>query len=72
MHEWTHVSSSNISAFRYDEDSCLLEIEFLNGSVYQYFDVPMSVFENFSHPPGDSFGRYFSRFIRGVFRYARL
>jgi hypothetical protein len=34
------VTSSNIASIGYDEDSQTLEIEFLNGGLYQYFDVP--------------------------------
>ena len=34
------VASSNISAVGYDEQSETLEVEFLNGSIYQYYNVP--------------------------------
>ena len=32
--------SSSLARFRYEADSATLEIEFKNGNVYQYFDVP--------------------------------
>ena len=34
------VSSSNIASIGYDSDSETLEIEFTNGSIYQYFNLP--------------------------------
>ena len=39
-----HVESSNIESIGYDERSQTLEIEFLNGGVYQYFDVPVNMY----------------------------
>ena len=34
------VASSNIASIGYDPDSETLEIEFTNGSIYQYFNIP--------------------------------
>ncbi len=34
------VQSSNIRSVGYDLDEQLLEIEFENGNIYQYFAVP--------------------------------
>ncbi len=61
--------SKNISRFRYEIDTSTLEIEFKNGNVYQYFDVPESVYQAFCQ--ADSKGQFFSQNIRGAFRYAR-
>jgi KTSC domain len=47
-----------------------LEIEFTNGSVYQYFDVPEHVHDELMR--AGSHGELFSRQIRGHFRYARV
>ncbi len=41
----TPVSSSNLASVGYDSESMVLEIEFLNGSVYQYFDAPENEYE---------------------------
>lgn len=38
------VSSSHLKNLKYDNKTKTLEIEFLNGSVYQYEDVPEKVF----------------------------
>ena len=37
-------ASSNIARFAYDDGSRVLKVEFMNGSVYDYFDVPNHVF----------------------------
>ena len=34
------VRSSNIRSIGYDQKTQTLEVEFLKGGVYQYFDVP--------------------------------
>jgi len=39
----TAVSSSNIRSIGYDTDSQVLEVEFHDGGVYQYYEVPPSV-----------------------------
>lgn len=70
MNEWISVQSSTIARIRWDEQASTLEVEFLGGRVYQYFDVPIGVFETFRSAP--SHGEFFHNNIRGHFRYARL
>lgn len=41
------VSSSAIVSLGYDPSSETLEVEFTGGSVYQYYDVPESVYRDF-------------------------
>jgi len=65
-----HVDSSNIESIGYDAQSQILEIEFQNGNVYQYFDVPESIYQNLM--AAGSHGRYFSENVKGYFRYARI
>lgn len=64
------VESSNLSSVGYDDSSQTLEVEFKNGSVYQYFDVPAS--EHSELMRSASVGTYFSSNIRAAYRYARL
>jgi len=56
------VSSSMISSIGYDEDTEILEIEFGNGAVYQYFDVPQGVWTDFQN--AESHGIFFNREIK--------
>lgn len=62
----TPVVSSNLAAVGYDRASMTLEVEFLNGSVYQYFDVPAVEYEQLLS--ADSVGRYFCQAIRDCYR----
>lgn len=64
------VDSSNIAAIGYDSASETLEIEFLNGAVYQYFDIPEVHFEGIMN--ADSKGQYLAQNIKGAFRYSRV
>lgn len=64
------VSSSNIAEIGYDEPSGTLEILFHSELLYQYFDVPLVVYEEFI--VASSYGRYLNSNIKGKFRYARI
>jgi len=47
-----------------------LEVEFQRGSVYQYFDVPVSEYDQLLSAA--SVGKYFCEFIRDCYRYVQL
>jgi hypothetical protein len=64
------VSSSNLKTVGYDKESMILEIEFLNGSVYEYYEVPGS--EYTALMGASSHGSYFSRNIKNRYRYRRI
>ena len=64
------VSSSNIASIGYDENSSTLEIEFLNNSIYQYFDVPQHIYQALMQ--ADSHGHYLAQNIKGVYRYSKI
>lgn len=68
--ERKNVTSSNLKSIGYDNGSQTLEIEFLDGSVYQYFDITESVFEELME--AESHGKYLARNIKGVYRYSRV
>lgn len=63
------VSSSTIGSIGYDPNSQVLEVEFKNGNVYQYFDVPEQVFDEFCIAPSP--GRYLSEELKPRYRYSR-
>jgi hypothetical protein len=62
------VSSETIAEIGYQDAT--LEIMFTTGAVYQYFDVPDSVYDQLMR--ADSHGRFFNEQVRGRFRYARV
>ncbi len=66
----TPVSSSNLKSVGYDGLSQTLDIQFRSGHVYQYSNVPYSVYASLLSAP--SHGKYFWRAIRGRFRYRRV
>lgn len=66
---WIEGNSSNIARFKYDAASQVLSVEFINGGVYNYFDVPKFVFEEMQS--AGSRGQYLAQRIKGTYRYAR-
>ena len=63
------VSSSNIAAVGYDEDTGMMEVEFLNGSAYQY-QVDKNVFEQLL--TAGSVGQFFSMNVRNNYSANRV
>ena len=64
------VSSSALRSVGYDASRRILVIEFHNGSVYRYFDVPSNVHVGLME--ASSHGKYFHRHIRNSgYRYSR-
>jgi len=68
--EMIKVDSSNVEAVGYDEDSSTLQVEFKNGGMYQYFDVPEEVFIGLRD--ADSVGGYLAARIKGTYRYSKV
>ena len=64
------LSSSVIASAGYDERTSTLEIEFVSGRIYRYFDVPRAQFDGLLS--AESVGTYFNANIRDVFDYAEL
>ena len=68
--EMTNVDSSNVESVGYDENSSTLQVEFKNGGIYQYFDVPEDVFTGLRD--ADSVGGYLAARIKGNYRYSKV
>jgi hypothetical protein len=65
-----YVSSSNVEAIGYDEDTETLRVWFLNGSVYDYSGVGIMEFEALREAP--SVGSYLARNIKGQYPYEKI
>jgi len=65
LSDWKTVASSNIAAVAYDDESNTLGIQFLDGSIWTYADVPSWHFDNLLGAV--SVGKYFRAWIRGKF-----
>lgn len=68
--EMIPVSSSNISAIGYDDQSATMIIEFKNNSAYEYYDVPQ--FEYDSLMSADSKGSYANKNIYKTYRQQKI
>jgi hypothetical protein len=66
----TPVASSNIASIGYDPRNLTLEVEFTDGSIYQYFDVPEAVYQEFMR--AGSKGKFLHANIKGSYRYVKL
>ncbi len=65
------VSSRSLRSLGYDLDEQALEVEFHNGSVYRYEQVPPEVVQALLE--ADSLGRYFNQVFKPQhYRYRRL
>ena len=64
------VSSSNIASIGFDPGSQTLEVEFLSGTIYQYFGVPDYVYDSFLN--SGSKGSFFNHEIRNVYPPTRI
>lgn len=64
------VDSSNLADVGYDSTIMTLEVGFRNGSVYQYFDVPETVYQEFMR--ATSKGQFLNQNIKNNYRYAKL
>lgn len=68
--ERSSVTSSNVSAIGYDPDSQILEVEFNNGSVYQYSGVPEYEFDGIISAA--SKGTYLNTNIKNKYPFSKL
>lgn len=69
--EMTPVTSSNIAAIGYDDQSATLTIQFIKeNAVYEYYDVPQYVYDELS--VAESHGKYAHQNIYHVYRQQRI
>lgn len=64
------VTSSNVAEVGYDTATMTLEVAFKNGAVYQYFDVPESVYQELMR--SDSVGKFLNEQIKNSYRYTKV
>ena len=68
--ERQRVSSSNIRSIGYDNSTSTLEVEFVNGRIYQYYNVLELVYSSLMS--ASSHGQYLAANIVNNFRYKEL
>lgn len=64
-----HIDSYTPKGLRYDPVTEIAEVEFTNGFVYQYYDVPKEVYEEFLNAP--SRAKFFDEKIRRSYSFGR-
>lgn len=63
------LQSSALTAVKFSPESNVLEVEFRNGLIYEYFGVSRSLYEQLL--TASSKGAFLGRFIRNCFPYRR-
>jgi len=64
------VSSGTIAAVGYDEAAALLYVQFTDGSLYEYLNVPSPIHDGLME--ATSHGRYFDASIRPHYSYRKV
>lgn len=64
------VLSTEIEWIGYERKNHMLQVEFIEGQVYQYSNVPESVFHEFLNAP--SHGRFFEQNIKSRYSYRKV
>jgi len=64
------VASSNVATIGYDEPSQTLEVEFLSGTIYQYYNIPPNL--NVQLMQAGSKGRFLNTYIKNAYPYSRV
>jgi hypothetical protein len=64
------INSSNLKSSTYDTEEKTLVVEFNNGAIYQYDEVPWEVFTKFRM--SESQGKYFNGSISKTYKYKKV
>ncbi len=64
------VASSNIASIGYDAGTETLEVEFLSGAIYQYYNVPQNMYDQLVQ--AGSKGRFLNTYIKNAYPYSRV
>jgi hypothetical protein len=68
--EMESVTSSNIAAIGYDQETAVLTIQFIKGGIYEYYDVPSYEHEELMR--ADSKGIYANQNIYKKYRQQKI
>ena len=64
------IASSNIASIGYDADTDTLEVEFLSGAIYQYYNIPQNMYDQLVQ--AGSKGRFLNTYIKNAYPYSRV
>ena len=66
----TPLSSTSIRSLGYDQPSQTLEVEFLNGAIYQYYNVPENMYSEMMK--ASSKGKFLHLYIKNAYPFSRV
>ena len=64
------MPSSVVRHFYYDAERRCLQIQYVSGNVYEYFDVPEKVYEEMKK--SGSKGAFLNKEIKGKYAFSRV
>ena len=64
------VNSSSLASIGHSADDNILIVEFKNGSIYRYLEVPAHAYDDLVN--AESKGAHFNRFVRSRFAFERV
>lgn len=64
------VKSSALKSVGFDPDKRILETELISKRIYQYKDVPLSIYTNFMK--AESLGKYYNKHIKDEYEYEEV
>jgi len=70
MMSWTPVSSSNVAEVGFDSETGSMGMKFLNGSEYEYDDVPAAIYE--AVKDASSVGSTFAQLVKNNYSYRKV
>lgn len=65
-----YVESSSVDWYEYGARERTIDVRYVGGGVYRYFDVPLGVYEQLRSAP--SKGRFVNEVVKKRYRCARL
>lgn len=64
------VTSSNIESIGYSKEENILEVEFHDGSEYQYLEVPENIYVGLVS--ASSHGSYLNEHVKNVYNFRKI
>lgn len=64
------VKSSNVEQIGYDDLTQTLQVNFKNGSKYQYYEIPADLYKAFRGAP--SIGNFIAKHIKGKYLTVKI
>jgi hypothetical protein len=65
-----YIGSEDVSSAGYDPETMVMEIEFHNGTVFQYLEVPAEIFEGLISSVNP--GKFFAQSIKNKFKFFQI